>query len=808
MKTARLLASCLLILPLAGPVLRFGPKYQENREESQAQRLRLLAELRATVELFRAGHYDAAAARYRDLAARGAALHETTLAARTTANLGGCLMALHRYQPALETFLEARALAERVRDSSTLAAIDANIASLYTQNNDLEAAARWIQGARERMTNPQDRREYLPQLLLQLGAIRARQRRLPEALALFRQGTDDAARAVDLNLYTTGWNRLGEELLLQHDLAGAEPPLLEAYRVRKLHHLQLYTSYRSLGRLRLEQGDLGSASMLLDRAVALASGPRDQVPTWDLYDCRGRVRLAQGRLREALDDLRTAVRLGRAWRWSAVPGDSGRIGEEGWLDHVNAAFVEAGNRLYRRTGDPALPRETFEVLEENRASSLRLLHAARSGVLPAEYWEAIAALQAAEVRALRSGSAQDQESTAAARAAVARLEEASPVSRPASAQGTLLGRARKALDGNTALFSFEVGEQISWLWAVDREGIELRALPPRADIARLAQAAAGAVRENRPIPPGQGSALYNALFGGLTSRLRHKQRWLVALDGPLYDVPLPALAVRDGGSTRYLVELHTVQVIPGVGWWLEAGRRAAPLAPLFVGIGDPVYNTADSRLASSRVNPGQTLGFPRLLASGISLPRLVGSASELTACARAWGGERRLLTGAAANRRNLVEQLQRNPSVVHFATHVLETKSEPPGAAIALSLEGSEPALVPPGEIAQWHIRAGLVVLSGCHSAAGAVLPGTGLLGLTRAWLAAGAVGVVGSLWDTTDDSGPLFSAFYRHLRSGDAPSPAQALRAAQLEMLHLGDWHAGPRYWGAYFAMGIDSIQ
>ena len=33
----------------------------------------------------------------------------------------------------------------------------------------------------------------------------------------------------------------------------------------------------------------------------------------------------------------------------------------------------------------------------------------------------------------------------------------------------------------------------------------------------------------------------------------------------------------------------------------------------------------------------------------------------------------------------------------------------------------------------------GLVVLSGCHSDAGRVLPGAGLLGLTRAWLTAGA---------------------------------------------------------------------
>lgn len=811
MKTAKVLACCLLILPLAGPAFRFGKsraRSRESREEGSSQRLFLTAELRAAADVFRAGHYIAAADRFRALAARGALIHDFTFAARATANFGGCLFALHRYQPALQAFLEARALAEHAGDSSTLAGIDTNIASLYTETNDLDAAARWIEGTRERLINPQDRRAHLPELLLQLATIRARQRRFPEALALFRQGTADAARAGDLNLYAIGWNRLGEELLLQHNLAGAEPPLIEAYRVRKLHHLPLYTSYRSLGRLRLEQGDLRSASLLLDRAVALASGPRGQIPTWDLYASRGRVRLAQGRLPEALDDLRTAVRLGRAWRWSAVPDDAGRIGEEGWLEHVVAAFIEAGNRLYLRTGDPALPRETFEVLEENRASSLRLLHAARSGILPADYWEAMAALQAAEVRALRSGNAEDQEAAASARASVARLE-ASLAWQPAPGDGTLLGRARQALGSDAALCSFHLGERVSWLWAVDREGIELHVLPPRAELTRQVAEAAAALQANPPAASGEGEALYRGLFGGLTARLRLKQRWLLALDDSLYDAPLAALAATAGNRPTYLVELHTLQVIPGVGWWLEAGRHRTPLSPLFVGIGDPVYNAADSRLAppapKSLVRPASFLRLPR---PGFTLPRLVGSGSELAACARAWNGDSRLLTGGAASRSNLQDQLQRNPSVVHFATHVLETDDGPSNAAIALSLEAGETALLRPSTIAQWHIRTGLVVLSGCHSAAGEVLPGTGLLGLTRAWLAAGADDVVGSQWATTDDSGGLFNAFYRNLRRAGVPYPAQALRAAQLEMLHAGDWHADPRYWGAYFVMGIEGIQ
>jgi CHAT domain-containing protein len=148
--------------------------------------------------------------------------------------------------------------------------------------------------------------------------------------------------------------------------------------------------------------------------------------------------------------------------------------------------------------------------------------------------------------------------------------------------------------------------------------------------------------------------------------------------------------------------------------------------------------------------------------------------------------------------------LARDPAIVHLATHVLESSSQPAHGLIALSLSPQrENQLLSPQEIAGWRTRAGVIVMSGCHSAEGPILPGTGLLGLTRAWLVAGARSVVASNWATPDESGTLFSALYRHLSADQVSGPAAALRAAQLEMLRSGGWRAQPRYWGAYFVMG-----
>ena len=105
--------------------------------------------------------------------------------------------------------------------------------------------------------------------------------------------------------------------------------------------------------------------------------------------------------------------------------------------------------------------------------------------------------------------------------------------------------------------------------------------------------------------------------------------------------------------------------------------------------------------------------------------------------------------------------------------------------------------------ISRTRLGAGLVVLSGCHSGEGEALPGTGLVGLTRAWLTAGARAVIASNWSTPDASGALFGALYRHLRAHPDVAPSTALRAAQLEMMRSGGWQSNPRYWGAYFAVG-----
>ena len=77
-------------------------------------------------------------------------------------------------------------------------------------------------------------------------------------------------------------------------------------------------------------------------------------------------------------------------------------------------------------------------------------------------------------------------------------------------------------------------------------------------------------------------------------------------------------------------------------------------------------------------------------------------------------------------------------------------------------------------------------------------------MGLTRAWLLAGARGVVGSRWPVPDDTGELFGAFYAALPTALA-APAElsaALQRAQLQMLRSNTWRSDPKYWGAFYLL------
>jgi CHAT domain-containing protein len=105
-------------------------------------------------------------------------------------------------------------------------------------------------------------------------------------------------------------------------------------------------------------------------------------------------------------------------------------------------------------------------------------------------------------------------------------------------------------------------------------------------------------------------------------------------------------------------------------------------------------------------------------------------------------------------------------------------------------------------DILNLRLGAELVTLSACETGVGRLERGEGVLGLARAFLAAGARSVVVSLWKVNDRSTALLmERFYRPLLGRGTPRE-QAL--AQAKRALLADRRTrSPFYWAPFVLVG-----
>jgi len=314
----------------------------------------------------------------------------------------------------------------------------------------------------------------------------------------------------------------------------------------------------------------------------------------------------------------------------------------------------------------------------------------------------------------------------------------------------------------------------------------------------------------------QGRQLYQQLFGQLKPQEIQKPAWFLSLDGALFNVPFAALVTEQGANPVYLVDTHTLQTVSGA-LLLNAASDFASSAHQrrgeFLGVGDPIYNQVDPRWrgpVSDRSSAGQ-------------LQRLVGSRKEVEASAETWvagGGAAIVLQGPEAQRDAFLGRLEQRPAVIHLATHVLFPAANREQGLIAFSLSGSraggsrnrdstnvgspeitvEPEFLTMSEIAGLRVPGALVVMTGCATGSGEAQAGAGLLGLTRAWLMAGASTVISTTWPVEDNSGGIFARFYFYLRNHSA---AEALQLSQREAAHSRTGRQGPENWAMYQVTG-----
>lgn len=355
---------------------------------------------------------------------------------------------------------------------------------------------------------------------------------------------------------------------------------------------------------------------------------------------------------------------------------------------------------------------------------------------------------------------------------------------PVEARG--LREVQAKLPGDTWVLSFYSLPEELLVWAIDAEESHLIRVPLSRDelqrkVSRFRQEV-----ESRSAPTSRGTNLLSEHDGSVSAGYDLSSVLLEPLvpylDRPsLILVPhgslhfLPFAALRDPRTGRYLIEEHSLWTVPSASALDFLGGRELKAHGAIVVMGDPA--TAD-----------RTLG---------PLPGARREASAVAARLRVTA-----LLGEDATEARLREQA-RGASVLHLAAHAVLVPSEPRSAYLALAADQVHDGKLEVREILD-ELRldgAPLVVLSACDTGLGGHTQGDEVVGLVRAFLAAGSSAVLATLW-SIDDSSPtkLMAHFYGSLLQGKAAE--EALRLAQLELLQ-DPQYAAPYYWAAFSLTG-----
>ena len=270
------------------------------------------------------------------------------------------------------------------------------------------------------------------------------------------------------------------------------------------------------------------------------------------------------------------------------------------------------------------------------------------------------------------------------------------------------------------------------------------------------------------------------------------RRLHAALIAPIEETGLLA------GKTRLVLVPHVeLQYLPFAALLDTAGRflvqryelAMTPSASVWIALGDRPAGPAGAGVLAFAPRPG-------------TLP---GSTQEVATIQRLSGPDAQVLTGSAATE-SAFRRLAPTRRVLHLASYGVLNKQNPLFSFVKLAPDGAEDGRLEVHEVFGLHLAADLVVLSACETGLGSgaladVPAGDDWVGLTRAFLHAGAGNVVATLWPVDDwATAALMERFYGASPAG--ADPAGALAAAQRAAL-TASASAHPFYWAGFVAVG-----
>jgi len=328
---------------------------------------------------------------------------------------------------------------------------------------------------------------------------------------------------------------------------------------------------------------------------------------------------------------------------------------------------------------------------------------------------------------------------------------------------------------NTVILSYWLGPHHSYAWVVTPAKVSSFVLPPAHEISALVQSYRKLLVDSSD-PAGtdnpDGKKLYEILVAPAKEQIPRAARVIVLPDSSLYGLNFETLLVPEP-VTHYWIE--DVTVVNSNSLVLLGASAGGPGTP-----------------------PKNLLLIGNTVAPSAEFPVLPQAAAELKLVANYFlPPNQTVLSGAQATPAGYVESNPGKFSYIHFVAHGTASRTKPLDSAVILTKAGDSYKLYA-RDIMQQRLHAVLVTVSACRGSGERNYSGEGLVGLTWAFLRAGAHSVIAALWEVSDMSTPqLMGDLYAGISKGD--SPEAALRKAKLTMIHSASAYRKPFYWAPF---------
>lgn len=571
------------------------------------------------------------------------------------------------------------------------------------------------------------------------------------AIELYTEA-ESSAKQLGILKYQLMWlNNIGWVHLELHDPTGSEPYLQEALAIARQLGDQSSTAMclKDLAAVSLKRGKLDAAAQYNHEALRIEEATNDHIWLDDsrqtealIQQARGNFADAEKLLREVIHDSGEDVSL--RWESEATLGEI-------YAAQKHDSAAEAQFRRALVTVDAARAALTNEEFRLSFLTTASEFYDSYIEFL-VEHGRARDALEVAEHSRART------------------LDEG---------LGLKLGKASfqpelAARRAHATLLTYWLKADRSFLWVVTPRQVRVVELPPADQIRTAVRDYNKALQGTRDVLETEnktGQQLYAMLVSPAEKQIATGSRVVLVPDDILHTLNFETL-LAPRPRLHYWIEDVILTSSPSLEL-LSSSTDRKPANKNLLLIGNPLTASSD---------------FPPLAHAKLEMQKVQGQFVPTQST---------FLEGKQATARAYMSSNTGSYSYIHFVTHGTASRVAPLESSIVLSPDGDDYKLYA-RDITSRPLHAELVTISACYGAGTRAYTGEGLVGLSWAFLRAGAHNVVAALWEVNDASTPeLMDVMYRKLLGGS--TPAEALRLAKLEMLHSRGVFRRPFYWGAF---------